>query len=118
MLSAVNNTEPVAPDMTPIAQWLGATDPENFLFAFVIMYIIINALSILVFNLGFARKLPVLKNVVIYAVMFFGNIFITFLALSLPIIESLFIAALVLGIYKFQLKRHKNDEQKSEEEHY
>lgn len=105
----------VSPDMTPIAEWLGATNPENFLMSFMVMYVIINVLSILVFNLGFARKLPVLKTVVVYAMMFFGNIFMTFLALSLPIIESLFIAALVLGIYKLQLRRHKKEEQVSTE---
>ncbi|MCR6095899.1 YlaH-like family protein [Salipaludibacillus agaradhaerens] len=96
----------VSPDLTPIAEWLGAQDPDNVVFAFWIMYIIVNVLSVIVFNLGFARKLPLLKNVIIYGLMFFGNIFMTFLALALPIIESLFIAALVLGIYKLQLRRH------------
>ncbi|PYZ93285.1 hypothetical protein CR194_08815 [Salipaludibacillus keqinensis] len=108
------STATPAPDMSPLAQWLGATDPNNFVMAFWIMYVIINALSILVFNLGFARKLPLLKNVVIYAVMFFGNMFITLLALTLPIIESLFIAALVLGVYKLQLRRHKREEANEE----
>lgn len=101
------STEVVSPNMTPIAEFLGANDPENFLTAFWILYILINLLSIVVFNLGFARKLPLLKNIVIYAAMLFGNMFITFLAFTLPIIESLFLAALVLGIYKLQLKRHK-----------
>ncbi|WP_280769126.1 YlaH-like family protein [Salipaludibacillus daqingensis] len=108
ILSATTGTP--SPNMAPIAQWLGAQDPSNFVVAFWIMYIIINALSILVFNLGFARKLPILKNVVIYGVMFFGNMFITLLALTLPIIESLFIAALVLGVYKLQLRRHKQEQ--------
>ncbi|UCZ51873.1 YlaH-like family protein [Bacillus shivajii] len=105
-----------APNMTPFAEWLGATNPENFLFAFTIMYIVINVLTILVFNLGFARKLPILKTIIVYVMMLFGNIFITFLALTLPIIESLFVAALVLGLYKFQMKRHKSEEETSTQE--
>lgn len=99
------------PDFTPIAEWLGAANPEeNFVMAFWVMYIIINLLSILVFNLGFARKLPILKNVVVYAVMFFGNMFITFFAFTMPIIESLMIAAVVLGIYKLRFRRHQQAE--------
>lgn len=110
MLLAANNGT-ASPNMTPLAELLGASDPENFLTVFWILYIIINVLSIIVFNLGFARKLPLLKNIVIYAVMLFGNMFITFFAFTLPIIESLFLAGLVLGIYKFQLKRHKRNEE-------
>ncbi|MDG5789468.1 YlaH-like family protein [Evansella sp. AB-P1] len=113
-LATVN--ESVSPNMTPIATWLGATDPENFLFAFAILYLIVNVLTIVVFNLGFARKLPLLKLIVVYSVMLFGNILITFLAFTLPIIESLFVATLVLGVYKLQLKRHKQEIAKSESE--
>jgi hypothetical protein len=113
MLYASNN-EVTAPNMTPLAEFLGAGNPENFLTAFIVLYILINLLSVLVFNLGFARKLPLLKNVVIYGMMLFGNIFITFLAFTLPIIESLFIAAIVLGVYKLQLKRHKQNEEQNQ----
>ncbi|SDY77859.1 YlaH-like protein [Evansella caseinilytica] len=106
ILSAVN----VEPRMTPIAQWLGATDPENFVFAYTMLYIILNILTVIVFNLGFARKLVFLKTVMVYILMLIGNVAITFLAFSLPIIESLFVAAVVLGIYKIQLRRHKQEE--------
>lgn len=110
-----SETESVSPDFSPIAHWLGASDPENFIFVFWSLYIIINVLSIIVFNLGFARKLSLLKNIVVYSVMLFGNMFITFLALTLPVIESLFLAALVLGVYKIQLKRHKQAEAEAED---
>ncbi|MFA9557310.1 YlaH-like family protein [Evansella sp. AB-rgal1] len=113
LIAAVTNT--VSPNMSPIATWLGATDPENFFFVFPILYLIVNALSIIVFNLGFARKLPILKTIVVYVVMFIGNIVITFLALTLPIIESLFVAGLVLGVYKLQLRKHKQEEATPEE---
>ena len=110
----LSNGAEASPDFTPIAYWLGASDPENFVFVFWSMFIIINLLSILVFNLGFARKLPLIKNIVIYAVMLFGNMFITFFALTLPIIESLGVAALILGIYKLQLNRHKENESETD----
>ncbi|WP_078595433.1 YlaH-like family protein [Evansella clarkii] len=108
ILGTVNSGS--APNMSPMAELVGATDPENFLFAYVVLYIILNVITIVVFNLGFARKLPVLKLAVVYILMLFGNIFMTFLALSLPIIESLFVAALILGVYKIQLKRYKKEE--------
>lgn len=113
IVASINTTS--APNMTPIAEWLGATNPENFLVAFVALYIIVNVLTILVFNLGFARKLPVLKTIVVYVMMLFGNIFLTFLALTLPIIESLAVAAIVLGLYKLQLRRHKQESSEASE---
>ncbi|MBU9711266.1 YlaH-like family protein [Evansella tamaricis] len=102
------------PRMSPIAEMLGAGNPENFFTAFPIIYLIVNVLTIVVFNLGFARKLPILKLVVVYTVMFIGNLFITLLALTLPIVESLVVAAIVLWVYKLQLRRHKKDEAESE----
>ncbi|AOM83309.1 YlaH-like family protein [Salisediminibacterium beveridgei] len=108
MIHLSSGAEP-SPDFTPIAHWLGASDPANFEFVFWSMFIMITVLSILVFNLGFARKLPLFKNIVVYAVMLFGNMFITFFALTLPIIESLGIAAVILGVYKLQLNRHKRE---------
>ncbi|WP_096435581.1 YlaH-like family protein [Alteribacter populi] len=105
-------------NLSPLAELLGGQDPESFLFVFGMLYLFVNILTVLVFNLGFSRKLPVLKAVVVYVMMLFGNIFITFLAFSLPIIESLFVAAIVLGVYRLQLKRHKksdNEEQQTAE---
>lgn len=115
-MKLLSNGAEASPDFTPIAYWLGASDPENFVFVFWSMFIIINVLSVLVFNLGFARKLPIIKNIVIYSVMLFGNMFITFFALTLPIIESLGVAALILGIYKLQLNRHQDSETETETE--
>ncbi|ADU30907.1 YlaH-like family protein [Evansella cellulosilytica] len=108
-LATLQEREP-NPNLTPIAEWLGAGDPENFFFAFTVIYLITTALTVLVFNLGFAKKLPILKMAIVYIVMLIGNILITFLAFALPIVESLFVAALVLSVYKVQLKRHKKAE--------
>ncbi|WP_394232661.1 YlaH-like family protein [Niallia oryzisoli] len=73
-----------------------------------LLYITILLLSIIVFKLGFAQKLPLLKSVIIYLFLIFGSTFLTFLAIFLPIAEGLVVAALILIIYKIRLHRHKN----------
>lgn len=75
------------------------------------LYFTIFALSVLVYQLGFAKKLPLLKNVIIYVVMAFGCTLFTFLGAFLPVAEGLVIAALVLGIYKLRLKQSQREEQ-------
>ncbi len=92
-----------------LAEMLGAGNPEQFLFAFSILYVVVVALLIVVFNLGFARKLPILKVAIVYLALLFGSIFITLLALKLPIVESLLIATFVLGAYKIRLYKEKRE---------
>lgn len=75
------------------------------------MFTIILLLSIIVFKLGFAKKLPPLKAALIYVFLFLGCAILTFLAAFLPIAEGLVIAALILIIYKIRLNRHKKMEQ-------
>jgi hypothetical protein len=75
------------------------------------LYLTILALCIIVYQLGFAKKLPLLKNAVIYAVMALGCTLLSFLGVFLPMGEGLVIAALVLGIYRFRLRNHKKEEQ-------
>ncbi|MDQ0217219.1 YlaH-like family protein [Peribacillus cavernae] len=75
------------------------------------LYITVFVLCVIVYRLGFAKKLPVLKNVVIYAVMALGCTFLSFLAVFLPVGEGLVIAVFVLGIYKYRLHNHKKEEQ-------
>lgn len=98
------------PNFSAIAEALGAGNPEQFLFAFTVLYVIVVILTIVVFNLGFARKLPILKTVVVYIALLFGAFFITLLALRLPVIESLLIATLVLGAYKYRMYKEKKQE--------
>lgn len=99
----------VTPNFSTLAEVLGAGNPEQFLFAFSMLYVIVVALTIIVYNLGFARKLPILKSAVVYIALLFGSIFITLLALRLPVVESLVIAALVLGAYKYRLYKEKRE---------
>lgn len=75
------------------------------------LYLTIFGLCILVYQLGFAKKLPLLKNVIIYAVMALGCTLLSFFAVFLPMGEALVIASFVLGIYKIRLHNSKKEEQ-------
>ncbi|MFJ7508122.1 YlaH-like family protein [Peribacillus simplex] len=75
------------------------------------LYLTIFGLCILVYQLGFAKKLPLLKNVVIYVVMALGCTLLSFFAVFLPMGEALVIASLVLGIYRIRLHNSRKEEQ-------
>jgi len=75
-----------------------------------LLYFTILGLSILVYKLGFALKLPILKSVVIYLFLAFGSTVLTFLGIFLPVGEGLVVAALILIIYKIRLHRSKQAE--------
>ncbi|WP_285766473.1 YlaH-like family protein [Peribacillus sp. SI8-4] len=74
------------------------------------LYLTVFGLCILVYQLGFAKKLPLLKNVVIYAVMALGCTLLSFFAVFLPMGEALVIAAFVLGIYRIRLRNSRKEE--------
>ena len=71
------------------------------------LYFTVFILSTIVYKLGFARKLSLLKNIVIYICLAFGCTILTFFAAFLPMAEGLFIIALFLGIYRFRLFLHR-----------
>ncbi|MED0656585.1 YlaH-like family protein [Anoxybacillus ayderensis] len=70
-----------------------------------LLYATIVVLSIIVYRLGFARQLPLLKNVIIYSLLVLGCTILTFFAVFLPVAEGLLVAAIVLIIYKWRLRR-------------
>jgi hypothetical protein len=72
-----------------------------------LLYGTIIVLCVIVYNLGFARKLSVLKNVIVYTALVLGCTVLTFLGVFLPVAEGLVVAAIVLGIYKLRLYQHK-----------
>ncbi len=72
-----------------------------------LLWITITALAILVYKLGFAKKLPLLKSAIIYLFLIVGCLFLSFLAIFLPITESLMVAALILIIYKVRLNKER-----------
>ncbi|TYS90995.1 YlaH-like family protein [Rossellomorea aquimaris] len=72
-----------------------------------LLYITIVGLSILVYKLGFAKKLPVMKSILIYSFLILGCTILTFLGIFLPVAEGLVVAALILVIYKIRLTNEK-----------
>lgn len=97
--------------MSGITRYLYENLP-NFDIAGYATFVLVFLMSAIVFKLGFAKKLPLGKNIIIYAFLFFGCIILTFLALFLPMIEGLIVAALILIIYKSRLWREKREEAK------
>lgn len=72
--------------------------------------------GIIAYKLGFARKLPLLKSIIVYIMLAIGMFVVTiFSVFKLPITETLIIISAVLGIYRFRLyqerkKRHENNQ--------
>ena len=75
------------------------------------LYLTILGLCIIVYQLGFAKKLPLLKNLIIYVIMALGCTILCFLGVFLPMAEGLMIAIFVLGIYRLRLRNAKKEEQ-------
>ncbi|MEN8699301.1 YlaH-like family protein [Bacillus infantis] len=75
-----------------------------------LLYITIILLCVVVFKLGFAKKLPLAKSAVIYLFLILGCTVLTFLGVFLPIGEGLVVAALILIIYKIRLHQQKKQE--------
>ncbi|WP_096199203.1 YlaH-like family protein [Bacillus sp. FJAT-45350] len=84
---------------------------QNPVVGFWLLFGIVVLMSIVVYNLGFARKLPLLKQAVIYIMLLIGSIPITIFAIGMPVVESLLVAALVLGIYKYRLAKSQKEQQ-------
>jgi hypothetical protein len=78
-----------------------------------LLYLTIVALCIVVYKLGFAKKLPILKSAIIYLFLIMGCTILTFLAAFLPVAEGLVVAALILIIYKIRLRNEKKQENAS-----
>ncbi|MFA8437631.1 YlaH-like family protein [Bacillaceae bacterium YX66] len=87
-----------------------ADNPEM---GFFLLYIIVVILTVIVFQLGFARKLPLLKMLIVYIALLVGSVILTFLAMFIPIAEGLIVAAIVLIIYRIRLHQTKKKEQSS-----
>ncbi|WP_234400716.1 YlaH-like family protein [Virgibacillus senegalensis] len=88
----------------PIVDFLFNTAANgDLLVGFLLLYLTIAILLAISYKLGFARKLPLLKSLIVYIFLFIGAFVIAMLGLKLPMAECLVIIALVLGIYRFRL---------------
>ncbi|MBO8171173.1 MAG: YlaH-like family protein [Bacillaceae bacterium] len=73
-------------------------------------YYIIFILTALIYKLGFARKLPFLKSLIIYIFIALGSILLkVFHALGLPMISALSVAAAMLIIYRVVRLFHREE---------
>ncbi len=96
--------------------WLMRLTYENPWYGFY-AYIAIIVLAVIVFKLGFARELPLLKSIIVYALLVAGSFLLWLMefAFGAPMIAVLIISALVLGTYRFRLHLHrKRNEGKDE----
>ncbi|MCK0470604.1 YlaH-like family protein [Halalkalibacter sp. APA_J-10(15)] len=94
--------------------WLMRATTENPWYGFY-GFLAIVALAIIVFNLGFAKKLPILKRVLVYITLIIGCFVLWFLEFffGAPIIVVLIISGLVLGIYRFRLHLHRQQKKET-----
>lgn len=112
---SMNEQEYVYNRMSGITRYLYENLPSYEMAGYA-TFILVFLMSALVFKLGFAKKLSIGKNIIIYAFLFIGCLVLTFLALFLPMIEGLIVAALILIIYKTRLWREKREEAKAVKE--
>lgn len=96
---------------------------ESIIFNFIIdtfgtehvfwtFYVLNLIFSIIAYKLGFARKLPMLKSIIVYILLALGVFVITiFSVFKLPMTESLIIISVVLGIYRLRLHRERESKE-------
>lgn len=106
---STDETTRVYDRMSGITRYIYENMPSYEVAGYVV-FILVFILSAIVFKLGFARELPLLKNIVIYTFLFLGCIMLTFFAFFLPMIEGLIVAALILIVYKSRMWREKREE--------
>lgn len=90
--------------------------PENGQLSFWLLFGIITVLSIIVYKLGFAKKLTLGKNLIIYFLLAIGCFPITLFGIKYPIAEVLAISVVVLAIYKIRLHQSKKQQTSPEGE--
>lgn len=108
---STDETTRVYDRMSGITRYIYENMPSYEVAGYVV-FILVFILSAIVFKLGFARELPLMKNIIIYTFLFLGCIMLTFFAFFLPMIEGLIVAALILIVYKSRMWREKREENK------
>ncbi|RLL45198.1 hypothetical protein D8M04_10085 [Oceanobacillus piezotolerans] len=72
---------------------------------FGIFYVMNLILAIIAYELGFAKKLPIIKKIIVYILLLIGVFILTIFStvMRMPTVESLIVINLVLGIYRTRL---------------
>ncbi|GAA0446080.1 hypothetical protein GCM10008983_24830 [Lentibacillus halophilus] len=69
-----------------------------------VFYVLNLAFAAVAYKLGFARKLPVLKSVLVYVMLAVGMLVLNlFSIVGYPVTDSLIVICLILGIYRYRL---------------
>lgn len=118
---AAQNVIQVPDNLWPIADFfmrglgneVNLNNPDEMsllLRGFFLLYITVTALAIMAYKFGFAKKLSLGKNIIIYILLIIGTFFLTLIfGLNLPLAECLIIIALVMGIYRLRLYRERKN---------
>lgn len=80
------------------------TNPEVGMW---LLFIAIYLLAVLSYVLGFAKKIKLWQNIVIYILMFIGCLPLTLFGAFYPVAECMVVIAAVMGIYRFRLHQDK-----------
>ncbi|MUK89573.1 hypothetical protein GMD78_14490 [Ornithinibacillus sp. L9] len=79
---------------------------------FTVFFIVNYILAAIAYKLGFARKISILKSIIVYILLAIGVFLLNIMFIVLPTVwarsplpmtESLVIICLILGIYRFRL---------------
>mgnify|MGYP001474733038 CR=1 FL=1 len=118
---AAQNVIQVPDNLWPIADFfmrglgneVNLNNPDEMsllLRGFFLLYITVTALAIMAYKFGFAKKLSLGKNIIIYILLIIGTFFLTLIfGLNLPLAECLIIIALIMGIYRLRLYRERKN---------
>lgn len=80
------------------------TDPP---LAFFLLYLFIVVFMALAYFLGFALKLPLLKQAVVLLLLLLGCFLIALMAYEIPIADILIIVVIALAIVRYRQSRYK-----------
>jgi hypothetical protein len=79
---------------------------------FWVFYILNFIFGVIAYKLGFAKKLSLIKSVIIYILFAVGIFVVTIFSIfGLPITESLIIISVVLAIYRFRLHNQRKKQE-------
>lgn len=94
-----------------ILEWNGT---DNIFWIFYVLNLILSAIA---YQLGFAKKLPAGKNIVVYLLLMLGTFVVTIFStvMRMPTVECLVVIILVLGIYRFRLHRERKNRKNVQE---
>lgn len=80
-------------------------------FTFITFYLFIFIMSTISYKLGFAHKLPILKEIIIIFLLAIGSIILTILAFKLPMAEILVIMVIFLLFVRLRMTRSSNNKE-------